>query len=459
MNNGTIESSRILIVDDQPAILEAENQLLRLEGFRNIVTAESAEEARSAFTEDTIALVLLDLTLKGETGQSLLEWLRREHPDTEVIVVTASSDVSMAVECMRSGARDYLVKGVDSERLVPATSNALKHRASRLENQLLRRALLNDAPEHSESFGEFVSASSVVRRIFVYLEAIAGTGDPVLVTGETGVGKEIVAKAVHRASGRSGKFVVVNLGGLDDHTFSDTLFGHRRGAFTGAGEMRTGLVRQAAGGTLFLDEFGEISTQSQVKLLRLIDTGDFRPLGSDRPEVSSARLVLATNRDLKTEVAAGRFRQDLLYRITQHWVEIPPLRERPEDLEPLALHFLDSEAQRLGVEQLSLGADVLAWLRALPLPGNARELRQLITKSLVHGSWQVPTTTASVRTRAGAVLFDHTLPGPEEAVEALLREADRRNPGNRAAAAAAIGLSPQAFANRWRRMEERDAKE
>lgn len=455
MNIGNIESSRILIVDDEPSILEAESRLLRLEGFSNLVTVESAGEARRTFTQGAVALVLLDLTLKGETGQSLLEWLRREHPDTEVIVVTASSDVSAAVECMRSGARDYLVKGIDSERLVPATRNALVHRASRLENQRLRRVLFRDSPESPEHFSEFISQSAVVRRIFVYLEAIAETGDPVLVTGETGVGKEIVAKAIHKASGRGGKFVVVNIGGLDDHTFSDTLFGHRRGAFTGAGEIRGGLVREAAGGTLFLDEFGEISPESQVKLLRLIDTGDFRPLGSDRQEVSSARLVLATNRDLNAEVAAGRFRQDLLYRINQHWVEIPPLRERPEDLEPLALLFLDTEAQRLGVEPLRLGSAVLEWLRAHPLQGNVRELRQLITKSLVHGAWEIPAPTPSVSSRDGTVIFGDTLPSPEELIEALLREADRRNPANRAAAAESIGLSPQAFANRWRRMEGR----
>ena len=452
-----LESSRILIVDDQPHVLEAESKLLRLEGFSNIETAESASEARKAFAEGTVALVLLDLTLKGETGHSLLAWLQREQPDTEVVVVTASSDVAVAVECMRAGARDYLVKGADSERLVIVARNALEHRASRLENRLLRRVLVNDAPAHPESFEEFISASAVVRRIFVYLEAVAGTADPVLVAGETGVGKELVAKAVHKASGRTGNFVVVNLGGLDDHTFSDTLFGHRRGAFTGAGEKRGGLVREAAGGTLFLDEFGEISLESQVKLLRLIDTGDFRPLGSDRLEVSSARLVLATNRDLNAEVAAGRIRQDLLYRINQHWVEIPPLRERPEDIEPLALLFLDNEAQRLGVEPLRLGSEVLEWLRAQPLQGNARELRRLITTSLVHGSWQIPAVEPPVGTLSGRVLFHGALPGPEELIEALLREADRRNPGNRAAAAASIGLSPQAFANRWRRMGERDA--
>ncbi len=465
-------SEPILLVDDEQEVLAAQRELLEIEGFANLSEASSASRAREVMKKADISLVVLDLKLPKESGLELLAWMRERYPDTEVLVVTGSSDISVAVECMRTGAYDFLVKGSDTARLPAAVRNALDHRLTTLENARLRRALLLGTLSRPESFADFVTDNSTIRHIFVYLEAVAETSDPILITGETGVGKEVVARAVHRASGRTRPFVAVNLGGLDDQSISDTLFGHSRGAFTGAVERRDGLIRRAADGTLFLDEFAEISPESQVKLLRLIDTGEFMPLGSDKVYTSQARLIFATNRKIESETEAGRFRRDLFFRISNHWVEIPPLRSRVGDIRPLLDHLAGRHAERLGRAPLPVTDDVVERITALPLTGNVRELERIVVGSLIRGEWHLDGTPAPVGRRgvgdaaespvtvdtsddggdADEVIFGATLPTPDILVEALLREAVRRHPGNRAAAAAAVGLSPQAFANRWRRM-------
>ena len=478
----------ILLVDDEPQVLQGQKDLLTLHGYAPILATESASEAQRVFDDTEVAMAIVDLTLREGSGLELLRWIRENSPKTVVLIVTGASDLSVAVECMRAGAYDFLVKGSDASRLPGAVRNALAHRDAALENTRLRNALTRSDPENPAPFREFVSVSPRIRQIFVYLEAIAPTPDPVLVTGETGVGKELVARAIHAASGCSGPFIPVNLGGLDDHTISDTLFGHSRGAFTGAQSGREGLVRKAAGGTLFLDEFAEISPETQVKLLRLLDRGEFMPLGSDVLHHSQARLVFATNRDLRRELETGSFRQDLFYRITSHWVQIPSLRERPEDIEPLLNHQVEMHTARLGMNAPALTPEILTAIRSLPMPGNTRELEQLVIAALVNGEWRVTLPERTHETRAeneagsevrslkrssGAgkdratqtvrfsngdvsVAFGERLPTPQQAVEELLREADRRYPNNRAKAAAALGLSPQALSNRWKRIDDND---
>ena len=461
----------ILLIDDEPDVIEGQMRLLRLSGFRSIVSACSAVEAREILGNEEIALALLDLTLGDESGLALLDWLKEHSPGTIVIVITGASEISVAVRCMQAGAHDFLVKGPDSDRLPTAVRNALAHRNAIREKERLRETLV-DPPGHAEgAFARFITRSERMQRIFLYLEAVAPLPDPLLITGETGVGKEVLARAVHEASGLDGPFVPVNLGGLDDHVVSDTLFGHERGAFTGADKARKGLVRSAAEGTLFLDEFAELQPESQTKLLRLLDTGEFMPIGSDRSERSKARIIMATNRDLDGEIVTGRFRKDLYFRVAAHRVHIPPLRERSEDVEPILAHLMQVHSERLGQPSLSPEESFLHALLRARLDGNVRELEQIVLSTLVDGKWpelvygkarsmavdgREPHTVVGESTAAVAVdkmvVFGQHLPTPAEAVEELLREADRRYPNNRSAAAAAIGLSAQAFANRWRRM-------
>lgn len=464
----------ILLVDDEQAVLDGQEKLLKLNGFGAVRKARSAAAAREACQDEEFALAILDLTLAEESGLDLLRWMRDQSPETVLLVVTGASDLKVAVECMRAGAYDFLVKGSDTGRLAGAVRNALEHRNVKRENARLREALVSPSLRFPGAFENFVTVSDQMKRLFHYLEAVAPLPDPILITGETGVGKEVIARAVHAAGGSKGPFVPINLGGLDDHIVSDTLFGHVKGAFTGAEGAREGLIRVASGGTLFLDEFGELSQESQTKLLRLLDSGEYMPLGSDGNLISEARLVIATNRDLRREVKEGRFRQDLYYRISPHEIRIPPLRERPEDIEPILRHLMERHSERLGKTYLPPDKDFLHNLRRRSLSGNVRELEQLVLSALIDGRWsgqreeergetlqeeEAFPGQVSDRYVPGGIRFGTILPTPSEAVEALLREADRRFAGNRSEAAEAIGLSPQAFANRWRRMVESETRE
>ncbi|MFP4152539.1 MAG: sigma-54-dependent transcriptional regulator [Alkalispirochaeta sp.] len=488
----------ILLVDDEPGVLAGQQNLLTLNGFTEIRTAETIDAARKWLEREAIALILLDLTLQQGSGVTLLEEVQRHFPSTIVIVVTGASDVATAVSCMRKGAYDFLVKGTDTGRLPSTVKNALEHRRVLAENALLHEVFTDPAPRNPVAFSRFITRDEHLRRLFLYLEAVAVLPDPVLVTGETGVGKELVARGIHTQSGRTGLFVPVNLGGVDDHVFNDTLFGHRKGAFTGADSHREGLVVQAAEGTLFFDEIGEMSLESQARLLRLLDSGEYLPMGMDTPVYSRARIVCATNRDLSAAVADGSFRRDLYYRIATHHVGIPPLRDRPGDIRLIAEDTIRREAARLGREDSPVPEDVFAALSRLSLPGNVRELNQIILRGLISGDWHEVLSgwetgapdetgtrdgvmqdgamsdrvtgdrkTGNLRAGVGdavgtrpdtpspSVTFGDPLPTPEEVVDRLLLEASRRHPDSRSAAAAAIGLSPQAFANRWKRMEDR----
>lgn len=467
----------ILLVDDEQAVLDGQENLLRLNGYNSILKARTAADARGLVAEKEVALAILDLTLTDEAGIDLLRWLRENSRDTVILVVTGASDIKLAVECMRAGAYDFLLKGSDTGRLPGAVRNGLEHRSVVRENERLRNALVSPTLKNPDAFQQFVTRSEQIRRLFYYLEAVAPLPDPLLITGETGVGKEVIARAIHRAAEVDGPFVPVNLGGLDDHILTDTLFGHTKGAFTGAEGIRDGLIKTAAGGTLFLDELGELSQESQTKLLRLLDSGEYFPLGSDRSHIAETRIILATNRNLSEEVEKGRFRQDLYYRVAAHEIRVPPLRERPEDIEAILFHLLSLHSRRLNRPIIEPGEGVLARLKQQPLPGNVRELEQLVLSSLIHRRWteletesgngepreaRDGTGTGCADAEVGGerrVVFGGELPTPWEAVEALLKEAVRRYPDNRSEAASAVGLSPQAFANRWRRMMEQGEEE
>lgn len=461
--------STILLVDDEPAVLSAQRSLLQLNGYSDIRDATSLQTARRILEEEQVDLMLLDLTLTEGSGQELLAEVRESHPSTAVVVVTGAADVATAVECMRLGAYDFLIKGSDTSRIPSTVRNALERQRTMQENQLLRDAVTRAAPRTPEAFEAFISRDAQVQRVLVYLEALSSLPDPILITGETGVGKELIARGIHRASGRSGAFVPVNMAGVDDHVFSDTLFGHTRGAFTGADSPRDGLVTAAADGTLFLDEIGDMPLESQARILRMLDSGEFLRLGSDRPEYSRARLVFATNRDLAESVSQGRFRRDLYYRIATHHARIPPLRERPDDIRPIVARLMREESERTGFDPIPVNEGLVRRLRSMELAGNVRELQQIVLRALAGHHWSIEgdedyydatplPTQGRDEASSGPVTFGETLPTPDELIEMLLTEADKRHPENRSAAAAAIGLSPQAFANRWRRFQSRDGR-
>ncbi len=331
----------------------------------------------------------------------------------------------------------------------------------------------NDSTYCSEAFAEIITRDQAMRAMFRYAEAIARSTHPVLITGETGTGKDLVARALHRLSGRSGEFVAVNVAGLDDTMFSDTLFGHTKGSYTGADRSRDGLIASAAEGTLFLDEIGDLTVASQVKLLRLLQDGTFYPLGADRPRQSRARVVVATNCDVVQAVSARTFRQDLYYRLRTHHLTLPPLRERAEDLPLLVTHFLKKAARTFGKPAPIVPLALHQLLNSYDFPGNVRELEAMVVDAVARhrgatlslqsfkdaSSGNRPAETgprADGTLRSMFESFPKQLPNFREAEEALLSEALRRADGNQGVAAAILGISRQAINQRLMRRRQLD---
>jgi DNA-binding NtrC family response regulator len=484
MKQATFPSLPVLIVDDEEQFLLSASLTLSSDGINNTLQCQDSRNVVRLLSEGGFSVVVLDMSMPHVSGWELLPAIVRDFPDIPVIIITALNEAETAVQCMKSGAFDYMVKPVDDGRLVTTVRRAIELREMRSENALLRKYLLSDKLEHPEAFSEIVTKNGAMRSIFQYVEAIAGTSLPVLVTGETGVGKELVAKAIHELSGRAGGFVPVNVAGVDDNLFSDTLFGHKKGAFTGADRDRKGLIEQASGGTLFLDEIGDLSIQSQVKLLRLLQEGKYYPVGSDVPKLTDARIVVATNRDIKSMQESGGFRKDLFYRLQAHHIHTPPLRERKDDIPLLVEHFLDKASKALGKKKPTPPQELFTLLGTYRFPGNVRELEGMIFDavsrhkagvlsmesfrdkiSYEHAPHQLtqavsgagkPAEAESDQAEDGRVLFKDELPTLKEIERMLISEAMRRSNGNQTIAARMLGLTRRALNNRLNRAVNKD---
>jgi len=461
----------VLLVDDEEQFLQSMSFILSAEGINHIVECQDSRKVEALLSGQDFSVTLLDMSMPHLSGSELLPVIVRDHPDIPVIIVTALNEVETAVDCMKSGAFDYLVKPVDDVRLLACIRRAINLSEVRGENRVLKDYLLSDKLEHPEVFSEIVTCDKAMRSIFQYLEAVARTILPVLITGETGVGKELIARAVHSLSGRQGEFLPVNVAGVDDHFFSDTLFGHKKGAFTGADRDRRGLIEQAAGGTLFLDEIGDLHLDSQVKLLRLIEERKYYPVGSDIPKVAETRIVVATHRELESLQNQDIFRRDLFYRLRTHHVHLPPLRERKGDIPLLAEHFLEKAAKTLGKKKVTPPRELFTLLSAYHFPGNIRELEGMIFdaasrhksgvlslesfKEKIHfiqKDEQAPRGQGpECSSEMAEIIFQERLPTIKELEQSLITEALKRAGGNQTIAAQMLGLSRRALNNRLRR--------
>jgi DNA-binding NtrC family response regulator len=364
----------ILLVDDDTDFQNELQRMLLTNGFAEVEAVTNGPAALERVDRGGIAVLLLDMVMPGISGAELLTIIGERYPSIPVIMITAVSDVLSIVNCIKMGAFDYLTKPLDTGRLFATVTKALKFCELNSQNRQLRNYLLGEPLVHPEIFSDIVTVNSRMKSIFKLVETVAVTQHPVLISGETGVGKELLARAVHAASGLAGEFVPVNVAGLDDFMFSDTIFGHKKGAFTGAADARDGLIKKAQGGTLFLDEIGDLSADSQKALLRLLQENEYYRLGSDILYHSNARIVAASNRDFKEMIAAGTFRRDLYHRLTIHEILIPPLRERRDDIPVLAQHFARQAAHRLDREPPRLSAELRTMLSSYDFPGNVREL-------------------------------------------------------------------------------------
>ena len=362
----------VIIVDDDEVVLNSVRRVLRANGFDEVLMCADARDVEPLLEGEPVALLLLDLMMPHVSGRELLDRVAASHPEIPVVVITAEQDVRTAVECMKAGAYDYLLKPVGADELMATVRRALEHRELREENARLRSKLLEQELEHPQAFSEIITADPAMLRVFAYLEVIARGSHPALITGETGSGKELIARALHDLSGRRGPFVAVNVAGLDDTMFSDTLFGHRPGAFTGATGTRRGMIENAGRGTLFLDEIGDLSEASQVKLLRVLQEREYHTLGDDVPKRLEARVIAATHQD------PASLRRDLYFRLRAYHVRIPPLRERLGDLPLLVNHLVREAAQDLQKQPPVVPERVYRTLAHHDFPGNIRELRAMV---------------------------------------------------------------------------------
>lgn len=453
----------LLLVDDEAPFLRSLSIALERQGINHLHRCTDSREVMATLARESIGLVLLDLTMPHLSGETLLARIKEEHPDIGVIILSGLNQLETAVNCIRLGAYDYFVKTMEEDRLIGGIRRAIQDQEMRQENQEMRRRFLTDTLEQPEAFADIITQDKAMRSVFQYLEAISVSRQPVLICGESGVGKELIARAIHRLGNPEGPMVSVNVAGLDDNVFADTLFGHHRGAFTGADRARAGMIEQAAGGTLFLDEIGDLSQASQVKLLRLLQEGEYYPLGSDRPKRLRARIVVATHQDLAKKQQDGSFRKDLYYRLRIHQVEIPPLRRRKGDLPLLLAHFLAEAAGELGKAVPTLPRELPVLLANYSFPGNVRELRALVFDAMSrHRSHMLSMEVfrqalgqdgPPVQDEPEQPLFSQldTLPTLQQAGELLVAEALRRSRGNQSLAARLLGISQPALSKRLKK--------
>jgi two-component system nitrogen regulation response regulator GlnG len=417
--------ARVLVADDEPGIRFVLREALEGAGHE-VVDVDHGDAALEALCTESFDAAFLDIRMPGPSGLELLDRVRALGADTAVVIITAQNTFENAVEAMKRGALDYLVKPFGVAEARALVDKALRTRA--LEREV--RELRTEVGARDASRERLVGRSPALLEVFKTIGRVARSDVAVLVTGESGTGKELVARAIHGASERSAApFVAVNSAAIPRELLESELFGHERGAFTGAVESRLGRFREASGGTLFLDEIGDMPLELQAKLLRVLQSGELSPVGSRRPERVDVRIIAATHRDVDLEVREGRFREDLLYRLRVVPMHIPPLRERPEDISVLAEHFVERYAAKLGAGARYLSPQTLERLVQYAWPGNVRELENAIKRALVLAS-------SEALSPEDFAFLDAERAAPQDALEDLVRNAVKEE----LAAAGAEGL-------------------
>ncbi|MBW2640652.1 MAG: sigma-54-dependent Fis family transcriptional regulator [Deltaproteobacteria bacterium] len=415
----------VMLVDDEVQALDSFEIALRSAGMNHFIRCQDSRDVMRMLSGGEIEVMLLDLRMPYVSGEELLPLINSDFPEVPVIIITGANDVETAVKCMKHGAFDYMVKS----RLVGGVRRAVELRELQRENRMLKAHVLSDKLENPEAFSEIVTNSATMRPIFQYIEAISSSVRPVLITGETGVGKELVAKAVHTLSNRNGPFVPVNVAG-------------------------------------FLDEIGDLSTTSQVKLLRLLQDGDFYPLGSDVAKGSNARIIVATNQDLDVLRSTGKFRKDLYYRLCDHHIHIPTLAERLEDLPILVEHFLEKASNALCKKKPTPPDELPILLSTYHFPGNIRELESMVfnaVSSHKSGKLSMETFKSNIfqmhptfeteskqllQEKSVLIAFHEQLPTLKQAEQLLIDEAMKRANGNQSIASLSLGITRQALNRR-----------
>lgn len=457
--------NHILLIDDEVATLNSMELALQLEGYDHIYKCSDSREVFTILKDNTINVIILDLTMPHISGEQVLNMVMNTYPEIKVIIISANDAIESVIRCMKAGAVDYLTKPITTERLLATIKNTL-------EIILLKSAVESLKTSHNETivtpneniFAPIITQNKVMLKIFRYATVIAPSPYPVLIYGETGTGKELMARAIHQLSGRKGEFIAVNAAGLDENMFIDTLFGHNKGAYTGADKTKIGLVEAAKDGTLFLDEIGDIPSQSQIKLLRLLQENEYLPLGAETNRKSTCRILAATNLELNEMQQKKLFRQDLFYRLNDHFIHLTPLRERKDDIPLLVSHYLNENGSKFKSFH-ELPAILKKPLTTHNYPGNIRELKKLIFEfcqtydsSLnqiqdIIKRFHLQHTEITINT--DDFKFPAQLPTLKQMQEHLVNEAVSRANGNQSTAARWLGVTPQALSQMKKRQEKR----
>jgi DNA-binding NtrC family response regulator len=461
----------ILIVDDEMQVLESYRSLLRYNGINNITLCQDSREVLNILERGNLSLIILDLFMPHITGEELLARIEKDYPQVPVIVITGSNKIETAVSCMKLGAFDYMVKPIENCRFLSCIKRGIEMQQLRQENSILRTHLFDENLKHPDIFKNIVTVNKNMHSILKYIEAIASSPRPVLITGESGVGKELIAASIHHLSCKLGtredNYVTVNAAGLDDTLFSDTLFGHVKGAFTGANSIRAGLIEKARYGTLFLDEIGDLEAVSQIKLLRLLQENEYYRLGSDVPLISDARIIAATNMDLRKKQEEGSFRRDLFYRLNTHHIHIPPLRERVEDIPVLFEYFVNESCKTLNKPAPEIDPEVLNLLKSYTFPGNIRELQSItfdavgrmttdyLDASLILNNINIKESLIKTDKihdkRISSISYSGDFPTMEMIEDFFVNEAMKMSNGSQTIAARYLGISQSTLSRRFKK--------
>jgi DNA-binding NtrC family response regulator len=476
MNQKRFPEFPVLVVGDEENFLNSMDFYLRSNGITHVECCQDSLDVLPRLKNKKYSVILLDMVMPGISGDELLLKIVEWYPEIPVVVITGFPETRTAEICMQKGASDYLKKPIETNDLIRTIHNALAIKNPK-DVVLMKKGLLSDEYQKTNNFFGIITRNETMFDIFKITLMIAVTSKPVLIRGETGVGKELFAQAIHQLSRRRGEFIAANIGGLDDHLFSDTLFGHEKGAFTGAIQKRKGLIENAKSGTIFLDEIGDLSMESQVKLLRLIQEGKYYPLGADIPITTDARIVAATNKDLSNSIITGKFRKDLYYRLETHDIYIPPLRKRREDIPLLVDHFLEKISAELKQKKPTVPNELFTLLSNYHFPGNIRELESMVydaischekgilslkvfKEKIGKNSIQADTFLNpgdAISNEGEKVLLGEVLPTFSELEEIYLNELMKRSKVNKRMAAQWVGLERKTFEYRWKKIGNKES--
>jgi len=431
-------TERILIADDEEVVRRNFAELLERAGYA-VTTAADGEEALERVLEEDFAVLIADLRMPRRDGISLLKRVVAERPGTLVLLTTAFASIDSVVEALRLGAYDYLLKPVLFEDVLQKIQNLCAYRALKQEVIRLRR----DLHGARGGFEGIVGESAALRGVFELIDRVAPTHSTVLITGESGTGKELVARAIQARSALSDRqFVALNMAALPSDIVEAQLFGHEKGAFTGAGERREGVLRAVRGGTVFLDEIGDLALATQGKLLRALEAHEVLPIGADRPVAADFRLIAATNQDLGKLIADGRFRQDLFYRLNVFRIELPSLRERREDIPALVAHFMSTHTRAMGRRPPRMSNEAMKLLLSYPWPGNVRELSNVLERALILAGQAIEPEHLPLDLRGANHYPTELRPAVEEFERRHIDFALRAAGGNRERAAHLLDIDP-----------------